>query len=149
MSFVSSCSCEGPCICPMNHTIYTILNELPSFAHDASFVFICVCVIKLAAPWFQPYFNFLSELLTGCPQTSALTAAYRHGVNTGLPLVAMKEVLAQWRKGRGRQVARVTEFHTVAPNVSRYYVWKVHVAILVPRILRWLQDFLKICRSLV
>jgi len=49
-SFVSPRVCEGVCICHTNHTTYTIHNESPLLAHDASFVFICLCLIEFAAP---------------------------------------------------------------------------------------------------
>lgn len=80
---------EGVRICPLNHLTYTIHNESPSFADDASFVFICLSVIKLAAPWFHPYFNFLCELLTGCPQIPTLAAGTLYRENAGLSLTTM------------------------------------------------------------
>jgi hypothetical protein len=42
----------------------------------------------------------------------------------------------------GWQIAVVTEFCTVVPNNCRYLVWSLlRVALLAPRILRWLLDF--------
>jgi hypothetical protein len=63
----------------VNHTTDNIRDESPSFVHSASFVFICLSVIKLAAPWFLPHFNFLCELRTGCPQTPVLSSESLQG----------------------------------------------------------------------
>jgi hypothetical protein len=48
-----------------------------------------------------------------------------------------------------RQVAVVTKFCTVTPNICRFLVWGLlHVTLLEPRILRWLLYFWKICAPL-
>ena len=149
-SFVFPRACESVCICPTNHTTYTIHNESPLLAHDASFVFICVCLIEFAAPWFQPYFNFLSQLLIGCPQISALASANLYGVNTRLQLHDMTEGLAQRCTNSGHQINRATKFLTVGTNICKCEAWKLyHVAVLAPRILRCLLNFQKIFRHVI
>lgn len=48
------------------------------------------------------------------------------------------------------QVAMVTRFYKVAPNDSPSSVLDLlHVTILMPRIVRWLLDYLEICTHLM
>jgi hypothetical protein len=47
---------------------------------------------------------------------------------------------------KGVHKSWVAEFYIVAPNIYGRSVWKVPcITLLVPRILRWLLDFQKIC----
>jgi len=46
----------------------------------------------------------------------------------------------------GHQIARATEFCSVAPNVLGPLEWNLlHVTLLALRVLRWLLDFWNIC----
>jgi hypothetical protein len=48
----------------------------------------------------------------------------------------------------GIHKSQVTEFCLVAPNMCACWVWNLLYVIPVPRILRWLLDFLKTCAPL-
>lgn len=46
----------------------------------------------------------------------------------------------------GHQVARATEFCSVAPSISGFLEWNLlRVTLLALRVLRWLLDFLNMC----
>jgi hypothetical protein len=50
----------------------------------------------------------------------------------------------------GLQVAMVTKFCTVVPNICGSSVWDLlHATLLVPRILRWLIDCWRICAPIL